>query len=119
MQHGRPLQTEEKLNLTLIINKQEQKNILWNQEQGNISEDIDFFHSLEIYLKDTGENYWTPLLKTASKKLVYKTAEATEELIGNNFCDKIVKPMSHINSRNTEEIVIPEEERHVKWKWKC
>ena len=31
-------------------------------------------------------------IKTASKKLVHKTAEATEELIGNKIADKIVKP---------------------------
>ena len=54
------------------------------------------------FARNLSKKYWATLLKTASKKLVYKTAEATEELIGNNICDKIVKSMSDINSRNTE-----------------
>ena len=48
-------------------------------------------------------------LKTASKKVVQKAAEATGELIGNKITDKILKLVE--NSRNFEEIVIPPEKR--------
>ena len=47
--------------------------------------------------------------KTTSQKVVYKTAEATGELIGNKIGEKFVKPkpLPDMNSRNFEEIVIP------------
>ena len=47
---------------------------------------------------------------TASKKLVHKTAEeATGELVTNKVIENIVrpKPMSDMNSRNVEKIIIP------------
>ena len=52
--------------------------------------------------------------KTTSYKVVYNTAEATRELIGNKFAEKNVKskPVLDLNSRNVEEIVIPPEKRH-------
>ena len=51
--------------------------------------------------------------KTASRKVIHKTAEATEELIENKIAEKIVKPkpLPEANSRNVEEIVIPPEKR--------
>ena len=55
--------------------------------------------------------------KTTSKKVVHKTAEATEEFIANKTADNIVKPETVIdeNSRNAEEIVIPPEKtRNIK-----
>ena len=47
-------------------------------------------------------------LKNTSKKLVYKTAEATGKFIGNKIADKIVKPRSvpEENWRNVKDIVI-------------
>ena len=47
-------------------------------------------------------------LKTPSKKVVHKAAEAIGEFIGNKIADKIVKskPVSDANSRNVEEIII-------------
>ena len=45
-------------------------------------------------------------LKTASKTMVYKAAEATSEFIGNKIANKIVKTL-----RNIEEIIIPLEKR--------
>ena len=60
-------------------------------------------------------------LKTASKKVVHKVAEATGEFLGNKIADgvakskndKIVKPNHEIdeNPRNVEEIIIPSEKR--------
>ena len=47
--------------------------------------------------------------KTASQKVVYKTAETTGELIGNKIGEKFVKPkhVPDMNSRNFEEMVVP------------
>ena len=52
-------------------------------------------------------------LKTASKKLICKAAEATGEFLGNKIANKIVKqkPVTDENSRNVEEIIIPPEKR--------
>ena len=52
-------------------------------------------------------------LKTASRKVIDKTAEGTSEFIGNKFADQIVKPKHLIdeNSWNVEEIIIPTEKR--------
>ena len=51
--------------------------------------------------------------KTASKKVVHKTAEATGVVTGNKIADKIVKPkpFPEVNSRNVEETVIPPDKR--------
>ena len=47
-------------------------------------------------------------LKTDSKKVVYKAAEATDEFIGNKIRDE-PEPVSDANLRNVEEINIPPE----------
>ena len=47
-QNARPLEIEDKVNLTLLINKQKCDVILQNQEQGNMLEDIDFHHLPKI-----------------------------------------------------------------------
>ena len=59
---------------------------------------MDFCHSREIYvtnmekkLLDTATKAGLDYLKTASKKLVHKAAEAAGEFIGNKIADKIVK----------------------------
>ena len=46
-QSGRPLETEDKLNLTLLINKWKCDNIVCNQEQENVLNDMDFDHLRE------------------------------------------------------------------------
>ena len=51
--------------------------------------------------------------KTASKKVVHKTAEATSELIENNIAERIVKP-KHVldeNLRKIKEVDISPEKR--------
>ena len=55
-------------------------------------------------------------LKTASKKVVHKTTEATGEFIGKKIADEIVKAKSvpDENSRNVEDIVISPEKRNTK-----
>ena len=52
-------------------------------------------------------------LRTASKKVVYKTAEITGEFLGNKTANKTVKqkPVIDENSRNVGEIIIPPEKR--------
>ena len=51
--------------------------------------------------------------KTASKKVVHKTAETVYELVGNKISEKIVKPkpVSEANPRKVEEIIISPKER--------
>ena len=56
-------------------------------------------------LLDTGID----ALKTASKKVVHKVAEATGEFIGNKITDKTVKPAE--NLQDVEEIIIQAEKR--------
>ena len=54
-QSGRPLETEDKLNLTLLINKWKCDNIVCNQEQENVLNDMDFDHlpeNIKIELLD-------------------------------------------------------------------
>ena len=58
---------------------------------------------------DTGLNS----LKTTSKKVIHKVAEAACEFIGNKIAAKIVKP-KHVTDecpRNVQEIIIPSEKR--------
>ena len=52
-------------------------------------------------------------LKTVSKKVVHKVAEATVKLIGNRIAEKIVKPKLLIdeNPRNVEKIINPPEKK--------
>ena len=52
-------------------------------------------------------------LKTASKKVVHKAAEATGEFLRNKIAEKIVKPKHVIdeNPRNDEYIIILSEKK--------
>ena len=52
-------------------------------------------------------------LKTASKKVFHKAAEATGEFLIIKIADKVLKqkPVIDENSRNVEEIIIPPETR--------
>ena len=53
-QNGRPLEIEDKVNLTLFISKQKCDDILSNKEQENMLKDIGFYH-LQENIKN---NYW-------------------------------------------------------------
>ena len=57
---------------------------------------------------DTATKTGLDVAKTASKKIVHKTAEPTGELIGNKIAEKIVKqkPAPDVNLRNVKEIAI-------------
>lgn len=77
-----------------------------------------FFPLREIYLTNMEKNCWI-LLQQKDKMLqkVYKTTEATEELIGNKIAEETVisKLVLEVNSRNVEEIFIPLQERLHSW----
>ena len=64
-------------------------------------------------LLDTATKTGLDALKTASKKVVHKAAEATGEFIGNKIAGKIgkPKPVIDVDSRNVEEVLIPPEKR--------
>ena len=61
-------------------------------------------------LMDTATKSGIDAAKTASKRVVQKTAEATEDLIGNKIADKITsigKPKEKEKTNKTDEIYIP------------
>ena len=43
-------------------------------------------------LPDSDKKFKTDAIKTASKRAIQKTAEATDDLIGNKIADKITSP---------------------------
>ena len=53
-QNGRPLEIEDRVNLTWLINIWKCGDILQNQEQENILQDISFYHLPE----NVKNNYW-------------------------------------------------------------
>ena len=62
---------------------------------------------------DTATETGIDAAKTASKRVVQKTAEATRDLIGNKIADKITsigKPKEK-ETKKTEEVYIPPEKR--------
>ena len=55
-------------------------------------------------------------IKTASKRAIEKTAEATGDLIGNNIADKITivsKKLSNNNNNNDDVELTPSKKRYV------
>ena len=67
-------------------------------------------------LIDTATKTGIDAAKTASKRVVQKTAGATGDLIGNKIADKITslgKPKEKDKTKETEEIYIPPEKRQI------
>ena len=67
-------------------------------------------------LIDTATKTGIDAAKTASKRVVQKTAEATGDLIGNKIADKITligKTKEKENTNKLEEIYIPPEKRQL------
>ena len=65
-------------------------------------------------LMDTATKTGIHAAKTASKRVVQKTAEATKDLIGNKIDDKITsigKPKEKEKTKEIEEIYFPPEKR--------
>ena len=78
------------------------------------------------FARNLSNRYWKQLLyiatktgldalKTDSRKLVHKVAEATDEFIGNDIAEILkIKPLPPENPRNDEEVVIPIEKAQEK-----
>ena len=67
-------------------------------------------------LMDTATKTGVDAPKTASKRVVQKTAKATGDLIGNKIADKITligKPKEKEKANKAEEIYIPLKKRQV------
>ena len=63
---------------------------------------------------DTATKTWIDGAKTASKRVVQKTAETTGDLIGNKMADKIIsigKPKKKEKTKEIEETYISPEKR--------
>ena len=63
---------------------------------------------------DTATKTGMDAAKTTSKRVVQKTVEATEDLIGNKIADKITsigKQKEKEKTKEVEEIYIPQEKR--------
>ena len=60
---------------------------------------------------DTATKTWIDVVKTAPKRVVQKTAEATRDLLGNKIADKItsVSKSKEKEKKEAEEIYIPPE----------
>ena len=74
------------------------------------------FNKYEKQLLDTATQIRLDALKTASKKVVHKEAEATDEFLEHQITDKIMKSKSVIDEdsrRRTyvEELIIPRTEK--------
>ena len=67
-------------------------------------------------LMDTATKTGIDTAKTASKRVLQKTAEATEDLIGNKIANKITsigKPKEKEKTKKLEKIYISQEEKVV------
>ena len=54
-------------------------------------------------LLDIAEKSATDVIKTASKRVIQKTAEATGDLIGNKIADKITSVSKKLNNNNSND----------------
>ena len=57
-------------------------------------------------LLDSAKKSTTDAIKTASKRVIQKTAEATGDMIGNKIADKIITFSKKHNSNNNEDVEI-------------
>ena len=92
--NGRPLEIEDKFNLTLVINNQKCDDILQNQEQENVLNDMDFYR-LQQNIK-TINRHWT----RSSQKVIHEAGG----FIGSNIADAVAV----IVFRNKNLLIPPE-----------
>ena len=81
---------------------------------GFLSSARKFVYKYGKTLMDTAIKIIIDTAKTASKRVVQKTAEATGDLIGNKIADKITsigKPKEKEKTNKAEKIYIPPEKR--------
>ena len=55
-------------------------------------------------LLDSAKKYRIDAIKTASKRAIQKTAEATEDLIGNKIADKITSVSAELHPKSLNEL---------------
>ena len=85
-QNSQPLEIEEKINLTLIIKQRSfAKNI--STHATKVAKNMSNKHSQKL-LGSTKKST-TDAIKTASKRAIQNTAEATGDIIGNKIADRI------------------------------
>ena len=103
-QNGRPLAIEDKVKLTLLINKQKWRYILYNQHCENMLKDMVFYPLWENFSTNKKHLFDKGLetVKIASRKAFHKAAEATGEIIGNKIADKFVKSKQVIDENLTD-----------------
>ena len=92
--NGRPLEIEDKFNLTLVINNQKCDDILQNQEQENVLNNMDFYR-LQQNIK-TINRHWT----RSSQKVIHEAGG----FIGSNIADAVAV----IVFRNKNLLIPPE-----------
>ena len=86
-QTSKPLELEDKINITLII--KQYKNTLFVKGYGFMSFARNLSDKYSEYLMDKGIDVSKKFAKTAGKKILKETAKATGDLIGNKIADKI------------------------------
>ena len=64
----------------------------------NIGKNLSNKHSQQLL--DSAKKSTTDAIKTASKRAILKTAEATGDLIGNKISDNITSVSTELNSKN-------------------
>ena len=110
-QNGRPLEIEDKVNLTFMLLTNRNDTLFYRTKNKKICQRIWVFvirkKSINKYAKqllDTATKTELDAVKTASKIAVHNTVEATGKFIGNKIADQILKlkPVPDANSRNAE-----------------
>ena len=118
-QKSRPLEVEDKINVTLIIKLYikmrysiEPRKRIYVKGYGFMSFARNFSDKYSKSLIDKGIDISKTFAKTAGKRTLKKSAEATDDLIGNKIPDKITaKPIK--NDVNNERYVSPEERQEI------
>ena len=110
-QNSKPLEIEDKINLTMankwsICYKNEMFN--WTARYGY--EFLSFAKNMGKSLSNSAKKFTTDAIKTASKRAIQKTAEATGDLIGNKIDEKIA---SISNKKSTKELSDNDEDVEV------
>ena len=67
-------------------------------------------------LADNAKNSAIDAIKTTSKRVIQKTAEATDDLIGNKIADKIISVSTELHSKRSKEL--PSNELVIKYQKK-
>ena len=84
------------------------------KESGFMSFDRSMSNKYGKKLVDTGKKSATYAIKTASKRAIQKTAEATGDLVGNKIADKIKNvPKKKYNNNNDDVELTTHKKRYI------